>query len=94
LRVGILAFALPTLVGLVKFGRPTSYHTRGARLSAVIMGPSLLALFAFRYAWPFRLATVIFVLAEVEEIAITAVLPEWRADVRSLAQARRLARER
>jgi len=76
----------------VKFRRATSYHTYGAKLSAVIMGPAMLVLFAFGLAWPFRIATFVFALAEIEEIAITAVLPRWHADVRSIVQARRLAR--
>jgi CDP-diacylglycerol--glycerol-3-phosphate 3-phosphatidyltransferase len=85
------SFVIPTLVGLAKYGRLTSYHTYGAKLSALIMGPAMLVLFAFDYPWPFRLAALIFLLAEIEEIAITAVLPEWHADVRSLVHARRIA---
>jgi len=90
----VASYTLPSLVGLVKFGRLTSYHTRGAKLSAMLMGPALLVLFAWQIAWAFRVAAVVLLAAEIEEIAITIVLREWHADVPSLAAARGLARAR
>ena len=90
--IAVAAFALPTLLGLLKFKRFTSYHTWGAKLSAVLMGPAMFLLLAEISAWPFRVAALIFAVAELEEIAITAVLPRWHADVHSLGQAMRLAR--
>jgi phosphatidylglycerophosphate synthase len=92
--VVIVSYTLPSLVGFAKFGRLTSYHTRGAKLSAILMGPALLLLFAWQISWVFRLAAVVLLAAEVEEIAITIVLREWHADVPSLAAALRLARAR
>ncbi len=88
--VAVVSYALPSLVALLKFGRFTSYHTWGAKLSAIIMGPALLLLFGWDSPLLFRVATVILAIAEVEEIAITAILPEWRADVPSLGHALRL----
>jgi len=41
---------------------------------------------------PFRIATWVLVLAELEEIAITTILPEWRTNVPSISHARRLLR--
>jgi phosphatidylserine synthase len=90
--VVVASYTVPSLVGFVKFGRLTSYHTRGAKLSAVLMGPALLLLFAWQLPWLFRLATAVLLVAEVEEIAITIVLRRWQADVPSLAAAMRLAR--
>ena len=78
---------VPVAVGLAKFGRPTSYHTRGAKLSAYLLGASILVIFVDGPAWPFRLAAAVFVLAELEELAITSVLREWRANVPSLRHA-------
>lgn len=86
----VASYTLPSLVGLLKFGRLTSYHTWGAKLSAVLMGPALLLLFGWDAAWLFRVATIILAVAELEEMAITAVLREWRADVPSLRHALRL----
>ena len=51
-------------------------------------------MFAGGPALPFRLATAVLVLAELEEIAISAVLPAWHANVPSLAHARGLAARR
>jgi cardiolipin synthase (CMP-forming) len=87
LAIAVATYALPVAIGYVKFGRLTSYHTRLARLSAYAGGASALVVFAGGSALPFRMATALFAVAELEEIAITAVLTEWRADVRSLHDA-------
>jgi CDP-diacylglycerol--glycerol-3-phosphate 3-phosphatidyltransferase len=92
--VVVASYTLPSLLALAKFRRLTSYHTRGAKLSAVLMGPALLLLFAWQIPWLFHFATAVLLAAEVEEIAITIVLHEWHADVSSLAAAMRLARAR
>ena len=89
--VVVASYTLPSLLALVRFGRFTSYHTWGAKLSAVLMGPGLLLLFGWQLPWVFRVATVVLLVAEIEEIAITLVLRQWRADVPSLAHALRLA---
>ncbi|MCU0668899.1 MAG: CDP-alcohol phosphatidyltransferase family protein [Myxococcota bacterium] len=88
----IVAYALPIAIGFVRYRRLTSYHTWGAKLSAVLVGTSALVLFAGGPALPFRIATCVLVLAELEEIAITATLPAWRANVATLWHARRLRR--
>src|SRR3989442_3701081 len=74
-------------MGFLRYGRLTSYHTRGAKLAAYLGGASALVVFGGGPALPFRLATGVLVLAELEEIAITAVLPAWHANVRSLTYA-------
>ena len=88
----VAAYVFPIALGYLKYGRLTSYHTYGAKLSAVVMGASALALFAGGPPFPFRIATWILVLAELEEIAITTILPEWRSNVPSIWHARRLLR--
>ena len=94
LFVGVLvaSYTLPSLLALVKFRRLTSYHTWGAKLSAVLMGPAVLLLFAWQASGLFRVATVVLAIAEIEEVAITLVLREWHADVPSLFDALRLDR--
>jgi cardiolipin synthase len=87
LALAVGTYALPVAIGYLKFGRLTSYHTRLARVSAYAGGVSALVVFAGGPALPFRMATALFAVAELEEIAITAVLPEWRANVRSLHDA-------
>src|SRR6266436_9227237 len=85
--VAVTSAFVPVALGLVRFGRLTSYHTRGAKAAAYLLGGSTLAAFAGGPGWPFRIATAAFVCAEAEEIAITLVLPCWRANVRSLTHA-------
>jgi phosphatidylglycerophosphate synthase len=88
----IAAYVFPIALGYLKYGRLTAYHTWGAKLSAVVLGASALLLFLGGPPQPFRVAVWILVFAELEEIAITTLLPEWRANVPSLLHARRLAR--
>lgn len=90
--IALASFVLPTLIGLIKFKRFTSYHTYGAKFSAVLIGIAMLLLFTGASPWPFRIGAVIFALAELEEIAITAVLSEWTADVPTLWHALRLSK--
>jgi phosphatidylglycerophosphate synthase len=87
----VASFILPILAGLVRYRRLTSYHTWGAKLSAVLMGISTFLLFAGGPAWPFRFSTAVLVITQIEEISITVVLAEWRSNVPSLWHALRLA---
>jgi CDP-diacylglycerol--glycerol-3-phosphate 3-phosphatidyltransferase len=86
----VAAYTFPIVLGYLKYGRLTAYHTYGAKLSAIVIGASAFLLFAGGPPEPFRVATWILVLAELEEIAITTILPEWRANVPSILHARRL----
>ena len=89
----VAAYVFPIVLGYLKYGRLTAYHTYGAKLSAVVVGASALVLFAGGPPLPFRIATWVLVAAELEEIAITTILPAWRANVPSILHARRLLRE-
>lgn len=82
--IAVASFVVPILAGFFKYGRLTSYHTWGAKIAAVLIGISTPLLFIGGPAWLFRLSTVFFVLVELEEISITVMLPEWRANVPSL----------
>ncbi len=82
--MAIGSFLLPTAVALVKFRRPSSYHTWAVKIAALLVGGSVIVLFAGGPAWPFRVACPISVLAGLEEIAITLVLTKRRSNVRSL----------
>ena len=87
LLVAVASYVAPVAIGFLRYGRLTSYHTRGARLAAYLGGTAALVVFAGGPALPFRLATAVLVLVELEEIAITAVLPAWHLNVPSLAHA-------
>lgn len=81
---------VPTVVGLVRFRRFTSYHTWGAKLTAVGLSATLLALFAGAPPWLLRPIAAVAALSALEELAITALLPRWRSDVPSVVHAWRL----
>ncbi|MGZ4982316.1 MAG: CDP-alcohol phosphatidyltransferase family protein [Methylobacter sp.] len=75
---------LPALAGILKFGRFTSYHTWGVKIAAASMGLTLYILFLNGSAWPFRIAAIICILAAIEEIVITLLLPEPESNLRSV----------
>ncbi len=83
--VVVACFTLPTIVGLIKFNTFTSYHTWSVKIAAALMGSSIYPLFLFEINWPFHFATLVCILASIEEIAITLLMPEPHSNVRSLA---------
>jgi CDP-diacylglycerol--glycerol-3-phosphate 3-phosphatidyltransferase len=88
----LIAFVAPTLIGLAKFRRVTSYHTRLAKGVAIAMGLGLILYLGFDVPWFFQAAVLFLLVEAIEEIAITAVLPEWRANVPSIFSALQIAR--
>jgi len=90
----VAAFALPILVGLVKYRRLTCYHTWGAKISAVLLAVTTPVLLFGGPAWAFHMAVMILVLAELEEVVITFTLSTWQGNVPSLWHARKLNQER
>ncbi len=93
LGIALVAYFLPTLVGLLRFRRLTSYHTWGAKATSVVMGAAALCLFLGGPAWPFHVAVLLLVAEAIEEIAITCVLRRRHEDVPSLWHAVRLRYE-
>jgi len=83
----VASYTVPVAVGFLKYRRLTSYHTRAATLAAYLVGGATIVIFARGPAWPFRLAAAVLVCAELEEMAITAVLPAWHANVPTLRRA-------
>ncbi|MFQ6759601.1 hypothetical protein MWR57_13470 [Desulfovibrionaceae bacterium CB1MN] len=81
--LGLGGFLLPILLGFCKFRRLTSYHTRAARFAAVLLGIAAPLLLVGGPAYPFRFAIILFLLAELEEVAITLRLKHWQANIPS-----------
>ena len=75
---------LPAFAGFGKFGRFTSYHTWAVKVAAAAMGLSLYILFFGGPDWPFRIAAIICIMAALEEVALTFLLPEPESNVRSV----------
>lgn len=82
-----LAYFCPIAFGFLKYGRLTSYHTRLMSVSAYLMGGAVIAFFAGWSDLPLHLACIVLVAAGAEEIAISAMLPVWQANVRDFRQA-------
>lgn len=80
----VVSFILPVVTGLIKFKILTSYHTWMVKLAALVMAPSAIWVFIGGPALPFHIATVICVVASLEEIVISIILKEPYADVRTL----------
>jgi CDP-diacylglycerol--glycerol-3-phosphate 3-phosphatidyltransferase len=83
----LFSFLLPALVGLVKFGKLTGYHTWTVKIAVLATFVGYVALYAELASWPFMLASVLCVIAGSEEILITFILREERTDVRSIRAA-------
>lgn len=79
----IASLTIPPLIALGKFRTLTSYHTWTVKLASLLVGGSMLLIFAGGPVWPFRVATPLSVIAALEEIAITLTLTERRSNVRS-----------
>jgi len=89
----LFSFLLPALVGIVKFGKFTGYHTWSVKTAVFVTFVGYIALYAEIAAWPFMLASFLCVYAGLEEILITLVLREERTDVRSIMAALRYAKK-
>ncbi|NNM00557.1 MAG: CDP-alcohol phosphatidyltransferase [Gammaproteobacteria bacterium] len=89
----IASFVLPSIVGLVKFGRFTSYHTWLVKLAVAATAPALFLILWQGLVWPMRCAVTIAVIAGIDEIAITALLREPRSNVRGSLAVWRSRRE-
>ena len=83
----VWSYLFPVVVGLLRFRRLTSYHTRSAVVAAYLMGAAILALFAWDTTLPWRIVLPFLVVAALENLAITAVLPSWRPNVPTLYHA-------
>jgi len=93
IAMALVAYLAPIAFGFLKYRRLTSYHTRLATLMAYFMGFGIVCFLAGWSDIPFRLACVLLVISQIEEIAITALLPAWRANVRDFRAALRARRE-
>lgn len=85
----LFSFLLPIWIGLIKFGRLTSYHTWSVKLAVFITFIAYIALFSGFASWPLKLASVLCLYAGIEEISITLVMRQERTDIRSIWSALR-----
>ena len=84
LYIILACFLIPALFSTIKFDTYVSYHTWGVKIAAASIGLSLYPLFLGGPVWPFRIAVFIYVVAALEEVAITLTLNKEQSNVRTL----------
>jgi len=86
LGAGLLEYVLAVL----RYGRLSSFHTWLSKAAGFLLVVFVAVLFLHGFVpWLFYLAIGVAVLSNLEEYALLALLPEWRADVRGLWWLRR-----
>jgi CDP-diacylglycerol--glycerol-3-phosphate 3-phosphatidyltransferase len=81
-------------VDFVKFGKPASYHSYLAKLWGLVMAVAVIGVFALhRSNVLVPTALVLGILCNVEGLAMSAMMPVWRKDMKTLAEAWRIRRE-
>jgi hypothetical protein len=84
LITAILFYLAAVVFGFLKYHRLTSYHTWSSKALAILASIVVLSFFLGGPGWPFRVLAPLAVLSLLEEIAITALLSQWHANVLSL----------
>jgi cardiolipin synthase len=76
---------LEDVVALLRYGRLSSFHTVLSKITANLLGLFIGVLFVFGLQpWLLYLAAGASIVASLEELALLALLREWRSDVRGL----------
>lgn len=84
------AHLLTYATALLKWRRIPSYHTWGTKITAVLLGSTVLLLFRLdRIEWLLYPAAVVALVSCIDEVLITLMLPRWESDVASCWHARR-----
>jgi phosphatidylglycerophosphate synthase len=78
----------------LKFGREASYHMWSSKLWGLTLVIAFYAMLVYgRAGWPVALAIYMGIVADLEGLAISSVLPEWKTDVRTIFHALELRAE-
>ena len=79
-------FLFQMVLALIRYGKPTSFHTYGAKAAALMQGVFLLLLFFLPEPLYFFFYTACFITGAelIEEIILTLLLPTWEANVKGL----------
>lgn len=81
------------VVDLRKFGRSSSYHSYLAKTWGLVMVIALILVFAFsRGGILLGIALVLGILCDVEGLVMSAILPQWQHDVKTIPRALALRR--
>jgi CDP-diacylglycerol--glycerol-3-phosphate 3-phosphatidyltransferase len=88
LGIAVFAQMLQWASSLLKYGRLASYHSYSAKIWGLSLAVATVALFGFGYAGVTLWATLIIgTLHNLEEVAMTLILPHWTFDVVTIQKA-------
>jgi cardiolipin synthase len=72
-------------LALLRYGRLSSFHTYLSKVAGYLLGIYIGVLFVFGHSpWLLYTAAALSIAGNLEEFALLAVLPKWRANVRGL----------
>jgi CDP-diacylglycerol--glycerol-3-phosphate 3-phosphatidyltransferase len=83
----LATYGISTAVGIWKYRRWPSYHTRAAKIGWFLIMIGAIGLFTDWSLWPLRIALAFAALTNLEALAITVISPTWRTDVTSIYHA-------
>ncbi len=77
-----------------KFGRAAAYHSYLAKCWGLVMGVAVIGVLSFGGPrWLVWVSVMVGIASDLEGLLMSAVLPRWRNDVKTLGMAWRLRRE-
>ena len=83
--VAVGLWALENALAFGRYGRLSSFHTYASKVTANLLGLFIGVLFLFGFQpWMLYVAAGASIASSLEELALLAVLREWKADVRGL----------
>ena len=85
-------YAVNHLWALARFHMLPAYHTWAGKTAAVLMAAGMILWFVCASGALFTTAVIVSIFSALEQLAITASLPHWQADVPTLVHALRLRR--
>ena len=86
--------ALRLVFDSIKFHRMASYHSYASKAWGVVLAVATIALLCFdRGFWLATLAILMGIFCDLEGLAMSALLPQWTHDVKSLLRALQLRRQ-
>ncbi len=84
ISVAIVLYVVGIGIAFSKFGRLPAYHTWAAKTTQWLAAIAAVSLILDWSVWPLRVAAIGATLTNLETIAITMTLKQWRTDVLSL----------
>lgn len=84
ISIASLSILLPAITGLIRFRMFTSYHTWLVKFATVCIATTSVLLILGGPGWPFHIASLVSVVAGLEQITISLLLKRPQSDVKHL----------